>query len=147
MEIYSFYQTLKSAMMLSDDATVIIVTAVMAMAILVALFVLQSIGIYTMATKQGLKNRALAFIPLVNILYIGKLAGECHFFNHRLKRAGMYAMIAQILVTVVAALTIAAEQYLWYMHGAPQVEMEYGYYYWTGLSGFCVDCPAPFCCP
>jgi hypothetical protein len=72
----------------------------------------------------------------VNILYIGKLAGDCYFFGQRMKRAGVYAMISQILVTVVSILTVAAEQYLWFEHGAPQVTADYGYYYWTGLTGF-----------
>lgn len=136
MEIYNFYQAIKMNMTLTDNMTVIIVSAVITVALMVALFILQGIGIYVMAKKQGLKKRVLAFVPFVNIWYIGKLAGECHFFGQRMKRAGMYAMIAQILFAVVSILTIAAEQYLWMYHGAPQMATEYDYYYWTGLSGF-----------
>ena len=136
MEIYNFYQAIKMNMSLTDNMTIIIVSAVITVALMVALFILQGIGIYVMAKKQGLKKRVLAFVPFVNIWYIGKLAGECHFFGQRMKRAGMYAMIAQILFAVVSILTIAAEQYLWMNYGAPQMAAEYQYYYWTGLSGF-----------
>ena len=136
MEIYNFYQAIKMNMNLTDNMQVIIITAVLTAAVWIALFVLQGVGIYTMATKQGFKKRGLAFVPFANLWYIGKLAGECHFFGQRMKRAGMYAMIAQILVAVVSILTIAAEQYLWMTQGAPKIATDYEYYYWTGLSGF-----------
>ncbi len=145
MEIYSIYEAIRMNMSLIDSNMYgnmpnniigIILLATMLVMVLTPLFILQGIGLYTMATKQGVKKRALAFVPFVNIWYIGKLAGECQFFNQRMKRAGMYAMIAQILTFVVSVLTIAAEQYLWYTKGAPQIAPEYGYYYWSGLSGF-----------
>ncbi|MBO5736540.1 MAG: hypothetical protein J6S04_01910 [Clostridia bacterium] len=135
MEIYNFYQAIKSSMALTNDVRMIIISSAISLVMWVGLFILQGFGIYAMATKQGVKNRALAFIPLVNILYIGKLAGECYFFGQRMKRAGMYAMIAQILAAVVSILTVSAEQYLWFTQGAPQMQTEYGYY-WTGLTGF-----------
>ncbi len=136
MEIYNFYQAIKMNMTLTDNRQVLIISAALTVAVWIALFVLQGVGIYTMATKQGFKKRGLAFVPFVNLWYIGKLAGECHFFGQRMKRAGMYAMIAQILVAVVSILTIAAEQYLWMTQGAPKIATGYDYYYWTGLSGF-----------
>ena len=136
MEIYSFYETIKTSMTLTNDMTIIVASVAIAVVIWLALFVLQGVGICVMAKKQGLKNRALAFLPFVNIWYIGKLAGGCSFFGQRIKRAGMYAMIAQILAALAASLTVAAEQYLWFAYGAPQLATEYGYYYWTGLTGF-----------
>ena len=138
MEIYSFYQAIQMNMQLTNNKTVLIISAVLTMALWVTLFILQGIGICAMAKKQGLKKRGLAFVPFVNIWYVGKLAGECHFFGQRMKRAGMYAMIAQILLVLVSILTIAAEQYLWMTQGAPTPEVVsgYTYYYWTNLSGF-----------
>ena len=136
MEIYNFYQTLKLNRMVTVEPGWMIISGISILGLWTALFVLQGIGIYAMATKQGMKKRALAFIPFASIWYVGKLAGECNFFGQRMKRAGMYAMIAQILVAVVSILTIAAEQYLWLTHGAPQMDMEYNVYYWTALSGF-----------
>lgn len=101
-----------------------------------AAFILQGIGIAKMAKNRGLKNRALAFVPFVNIWYIGKLAGEAQFFGQKLKRAGMYAMVTQIIATIFTLVMIAAEVYLWVMHGAPQMETQLGAAYWPGLTGF-----------
>lgn len=138
MEIYSFYQMalIIAGLIAQDNLKMFLFAGIIGLALWVAAFVLQGVGIYAMAKKQGLKNRALAFVPFANILYLGKLAGECNFFGQRMKRAGMYAMIAQIIATVLCIATIASEQYLWLTHGEPQIEMTYGTYYWTGLTGF-----------
>lgn len=138
MEIYNFYQTIRQMLNLasSEETSVVFISAGITVALFVGLFILQGIGLCAMAKKQGVGNCGLAFIPFVNIWYIGKLAGECHFFSQRVKRAGLYAMLAQILLVTVSLATIGAEQYLWLKHGAPQVAKDYDYYYWTGLTGF-----------
>ena len=104
-------------------------------AIWLGLFLLQGIGLFTMAKRRGFKKSFLAFIPFVNLWYIGKLAGDCNFFGQKVKRAGMYAMIAQIIITVLSLLALASEMYLWISFGVPEVS-QMGSAYWTGLTGF-----------
>lgn len=101
-----------------------------------ALFVLQGIGLYTMAKKRGMAKRYLAFVPFANIWYMGKLAGECKVFGRKMKRAGTYAMIAQIVTTLLSCAALAAELYLYLRHGDPIVpEDPLASPYW-GLTGF-----------
>ena len=138
MELYNFY---KAAMILStlftkQENLMPIYGIIGAIIIWIAAFLFQGVGVSTMAKKRGLKKTWLAFVPFVNIWYIGKIAGECQFFGQRVKRIGMYAMIAQIIATVFTILTIGAEMYLWLRHGAPQMQTQLGIPYWTGLSGF-----------
>ena len=137
MEIYSFYQAATiTAMLFTDKQEVLFIAGLIGGAvIMLVLFLLQGFGLYKMAKNRGVKNKALAFVPFVNLWFIGKLAGECHFFGQKVKRAGMYAMIAQIIGTVFCLLTIAAELYLWLGHGAPQIN-EQGMAYWVNLTGF-----------
>ncbi len=97
-------------------------------------FVLQGIGLYKMAKNRGLKYKALAFVPFLNIWYIGKLAGDCYFFGHRVKGVGVYAMIMQICATLLAVAKVAAEVYLRVNVGAPQ-ESELGLIWSNNLSG------------
>ena len=136
MEIYNFYQaaTIIASLFTNENVTTFMVAALISSLLWLGVFALQGVGIYTMAKRRGLKKKGLAFVPFVNILYIGKLAGECHFFGQRMKRAGMYAMIAQFVATMLCILTIAAEEYLWITQGAPKIS-DFGYY-WTGLTGF-----------
>ncbi|MBQ8291925.1 MAG: hypothetical protein IJX88_05425 [Clostridia bacterium] len=103
----------------------ITVTAV----IWIALFVLQGVGLYTMAKNRGMKKKGLAFVPFVNVLYMEKLAGSCEFFGHKVKRAGVYAMVGQILSIVLVMLSVASQMWLYIVEGAPQVT-ELGVVYW-----------------
>lgn len=76
------------------------------------LFLLQAFGLYYMAKKQNISKRYLAFIPFANTWYMSKLAGKCTFFGRKMKNAGIYALVAQILCVLVCSLTIAVEIYL-----------------------------------
>ena len=118
MELYNFYQaaTMVASMVADSYVNMFVISDVIAILIWIAVFLLQGFGIYAMAKKAGLKNKGLAFAPFVNIWYIGKLSGECNFFGQKMKRASMYAMIAQILATLLCILTITSEQYLFAIH-------------------------------
>ena len=59
--------------------------------------VLGGFGLRTMALRVGMKHTWMAFCPFLNTYYAGKLAGETRLFNQKMKRAGLYAMIAEIV--------------------------------------------------
>lgn len=109
----------------------------LAFLILIVLFVLQGVGLYTMGKNRNIKGKWLAFVPFANIWFIGKLAGTCDVFGHKLKRAGLYTMIAQIVTTLFCGMIIAAQIYLYLVEGMPQVD-ELGMPYWSELTGFSV---------
>ena len=109
--------------------------AIGGVAIWLALFILQGFGLSAMAKKRGLKKRWLAFIPFANIWYIGKIAGECNVFGQRMKRGGLYTMLAQIFTTVLCGLTIAVQVYLLVVEGAPEYD-QFGFPFWVNLTGF-----------
>ena len=67
--------------------------------------ILGGLGLYVMAERAGIKHSWLAFLPFANTYYAGKVAGETSFFGKTIKRAGLYAMIAEI---VYAALEICS---------------------------------------
>ena len=73
------------------------------------LFILQGVGLYTMAKKRDMKNKWLAFVPFASVWYMGKLAGTCDVFGRKMKRSGLYVMLAQIIATLVCAAAIAVE--------------------------------------
>lgn len=109
--------------------------AIGGVAIWLTLFILQGFGLSAMAKKRGLKKRWLAFMPFANIWYIGKIAGECNVFGQRMKRGGLYTMLAQILTTVLCGLTIAAQVYLLVVEGVPEYD-QFGFPFWVNLTGF-----------
>ena len=64
------------------------------------------IGLSTMAKKAGLKHSFLGFLPFANTWYAGKLAGEANFFGVKMKRAGLYAMILEIVYSALEVFLI-----------------------------------------
>lgn len=67
---------------------------------------LLAVGLYCMAKRRGMKNRALAFIPLVNMVYAGRIAGDCEFFGQKMKHVGVFAAVTQTLLFLVGVFTI-----------------------------------------
>ncbi len=138
MELYSLYQSVRIVLYLYNGGVETswtpVLTIALAGGIWLAFFILQGVGVYTMAKRRGMKRKGLAFVPFANIWYIGKLAGECNVFGQKMKRAGLYAMLAQIVTTVVCALAVAAEIFLFLSEGVPLFD-DLGFY-WTDLSGF-----------
>lgn len=134
MELYSLYQF--GCLIFSlffESATVLIWGAVLGVILGLGLFLLQGFGLATMAKRRNLPRRYLAFIPFANIYYMGKLAGKCGFFGHEMKKAEVYAMIAQMVAVLFTSAYIAAELYLYIGHGVPQSGEPP---IWSGLTGF-----------
>ncbi len=137
MEFYNFYNLVSgiTSLFSGDNYQQMVLIGVIGGVLLwIGLFLLQGAGLYVLAKRQNMGKRWLAFIPFVNIYYMGKIIGECHFFGQRMKNAGLYAMIAQILSTLVTVAYIAAEFYLFW-NFKPHFT-EDGAYYWVGLKGF-----------
>ena len=73
------------------------------------LFMLQGFGLWTMAKNRGWDKKGLVFVPFVNYLYISKLAGECQFFSQKIKKMGLFVMIAQIIATLFSLALLVAK--------------------------------------
>lgn len=68
--------------------------------------VLGGLALFAMAERAGIKHSWLGFIPFANTYYAGKVAGETPFFGKRMKRAGLYAMIAEIVYAAFEILSL-----------------------------------------
>ena len=139
MEIFILYHSITTTLIQFtglDITASLIVGLSLGGAVWLALFILQGIGLYVMAKNRGIEKRMLAFVPFANIWLMGKMAGTCDIFGHPIKRAGLYTMLLQIFVTVFSALCIAAELYLYIMHGLPQTSSNMLETPYWGLTGF-----------
>ena len=59
------------------------------------------IGMHTLAKKVGMKHSWLAFLPFANTWYAGRLAGETQLFGKKMKRVGLYAMLAEVVYVAI----------------------------------------------
>ena len=126
MEFYQIYQliltfyTLKSkdgVLLLKNNSQPFLVAGIVSLVVISALFVLYAIGIYQMSKNRGLKKSWLSFLPFVNLLQVGKLAGDCRVFGRRMKRAGLYAMIVQIISFIFILGYVVCKYYLFVSYG------------------------------
>ncbi len=77
------------------------------------------VGLYRLAKRAGYKYPWLGFIPVACTWLSGKLAGEASFFGQKMKRAGLYAALLEVLyiclqifVLVLNFLTLKAGYYI-----------------------------------
>ena len=139
MELFSFYDT-AFLMLFNGKHSLSFVDALIAGGIALCLwlpvFILQGIGLYKMAKKRGLKQKWFAFLPFLNIYYLGKLTGDCLVFGHKIKRAGLCVMISQIASAVVMSAYLVLKTILHVTYGEYIEITTQGYYAtyeWVGL--------------
>jgi hypothetical protein len=138
MELYSVFTTvLQSLFMFGAKQTgdVLVIGLIIGSGVWLSLFILGSFGIFRMAKRNGLKNKWLAFLPFGNLIYMGKIAGEFHVFGQKMKRCGLYAMLAQIVSAILSVGLIVSQIYLYYVEGAPVYDAELGESVWKNISG------------
>ena len=137
MEIYNLYYIVMTILSMSNVPVPGVFYYALALGVVlwIGLFVLQGFGLYAMAKRRGMEDKWKVFVPFVNIQYIGKLAGDCYIFGQKVKRAGLYAMLAQIFVTVLCTLVVASEIYLYSVCGEPKLDA-LNMPYWSDLQGF-----------
>lgn len=71
--------------------------------------ILGGIALSKMAKREGKKRAYLGFLPFANTYYAGEIAGESYFFGQKMKRAGLYAMIAEIICAVLEVMYLIAD--------------------------------------
>ncbi len=106
MTMYSYFNGVES---LHANAKLYASAVLTGVGVWVVLELLLGFGLYAMAKKRSFEKRYLAFIPFVNMLYAGRLAGETRLFGQRMKHAGVFVMTAQIIAVLVGAFTMFAE--------------------------------------
>ncbi len=70
------------------------------------------LALFAMAERAGIKHSWLGFLPFVNTYYAGKIAGETSCFGHKMKRAGLYAMLAEIVYATLEILYLVSNALL-----------------------------------
>ncbi len=72
---------------------------------------LTGFGLYKLAKRAGLNHPWFGFVPILNTVFLGKLAGEAQFFGQKMKRAGLYAAIVEAVSVVYSVFFVAFDLY------------------------------------
>ena len=65
--------------------------------------IMGGIGMHVMAKKRGMKGSWMAFVPFLNTLYAGRLAGEVNVFGKKVKWMGIAATLLEFIYVGLSA--------------------------------------------
>jgi hypothetical protein len=93
--------TLEQMLMLAEDPRMELASFIGQVIFWLVGHIFLSISIYYMTKKQGYKKLWLSFIPLVNLIPLGKLLGKTVVWGKTIKNVGVWACIFCAISTVV----------------------------------------------
>lgn len=73
-----------------------------------AVYIFQSIGLYTIARREGFKHKWMAFLPFFNTYYIGVCGQKNRFFNIDTKKIALAAAIIEVVLFAIYTLYYVA---------------------------------------
>ena len=74
-----------------------------------AVYVFQAIALFTIAGREGYKNRWMAFVPFLNTYYIGVVAEKNRIFNFKAKQVSVVAAVLEFVYVVMFAVYFTAQ--------------------------------------
>lgn len=72
-------------------------------------FVFEAIALYTIATREGYKNKWMAFVPFLNTYYIGVCAQKNRFYNMDTKKLAVAAAVFEFILCAGNILFLVCE--------------------------------------
>ncbi len=93
-------------------------------------YAFQAIALYTIAGREGYKNRWMAFVPFLNTYYIGVVAEKNKVFNFKAKQVAIVAAVLEFAYAVLSIIYLVA-QFLIFDGGYAVPEYEIGT--WAGI--------------
>lgn len=76
-------------------------------------YVFQAVGLYTIATRAGYKNRWMAFVPFFNLYYIGVCAQKNKVYNLSSKNFAIIVVILEVIMVLGYVLYYVASFSVW----------------------------------
>lgn len=85
--------------------TEIVVYSIVLSCVAIAVYAFKSIGLYTLARRETLPVW-MAFVPFFNDYLLCKIAGECSFLRMKIKKCGLWYILADALYSVAQIFSV-----------------------------------------
>ena len=115
------------------------------------IYVFQAVALYTIATREGFKNKWMAFVPFFNTYYVGVVSEKNKIYNQPARRIALAQAILEVVLVVLFVLYYVCAGIVFaggfykeitesYVFGGTTIEMLVGYevvglpdrFYWIG---------------
>lgn len=97
-----------------DPFTALWISLVIAGVLFAVLYALQSVALYTIAKREGYKNRWMAFIPFFNSYYIGVVSDKNRFYNIPGKALSLALAIVELVLVAGFVLSTVVDCFVFY---------------------------------
>lgn len=91
------------------------------------IYIFQAVGLYTIASREKLNNKWMAFIPFFSTYYIGKCGDKNRFFNIDTKKIAIAVAVLEFVLLCIFVFSFVAN----YMLDDYLVSHQDGSGYWT----------------
>ena len=105
-------------------------------------YIFQAVGLYTIATRAGYKNRWMAFVPFFNLYYIGVCAQKNKVYNLNSKNFAIIAASLEVITVLGYVLYYVALFTVWKYISWNTTTIEGSNVTYLYPSGFSADMPA-----
>ena len=105
-------------------------------------YIFQAVGLYTIATRAGYKNRWMAFVPFFNLYYIGVCAQKNKVYNLNSKNFAIIAASLEVITVLGYVLYYVALFTVWKYISWNTTTIEGSNITYLYPSGFSADMPA-----
>lgn len=82
--------------------TALVISFAIVMAIVVAFYVLRSLGIFVIAKRKNFRYAYVSWIPLAWVYVLGKICGEVTFFGKRIKKFAVFLTIVFSITQIIS---------------------------------------------
>lgn len=119
--LYSLSKTLLRLITKTPETDLLLPSFLVAFVVWGGLFFLQGLGIFLLAKRRGISGGIIAFVPILNMFYLGAILGEIRLAGYKISNWGLFVMFAQALSVLLNLLMLATEFYLFGVQGAVTV--------------------------
>lgn len=103
----------------------------------VLVFVFQAVALYTIAGREGYKNKWMTFIPFFNTYYIGVCAQKNKFYNLNTKTIGIATAVVEAVLVALYIFSLVSESFI-----REYIVPDEDNLYWGLISTYRVDAQA-----
>ena len=100
--LYNTFENVEQFEEILNSPTFVVFDFVVDVVIWLVGHLLMAFALVTLAKKQNIKNKWLAFIPFFNFIILGKIVGQATIWGKRIKNAGLFAAIFGLASTLVS---------------------------------------------
>lgn len=112
MDFIKIFNISSEVIYLNSIDVTLIAFIIIPVVIYLIFFILEGVGLYTMASQQGVGHKWRAFVPFVNSYLMGELTGDCPFCGKKIKNIKVWILCVELAAFITGILYLICDYLL-----------------------------------